>query len=1128
MVSQTKLLQQEQTLLLGGELQKESTQEVKQEVAVVKDKPQTIEVQTATGKQILTLQEENDARQFTNDVLSGKASTVSLSSGFGDSPFKARARFLVSQGESQAAIAIKESRKNRAEGVIAGTITDLTERDKLTLINEIEKNVKQSRPDLRKKEQITIPTKSGRKITARVFATSQENLRNQLSETSPKPLQGNISLLDRDIEVRKQKMETSVPVENFADFTRRTARGLRDDPKSLIGTTKGFVTSTGNRVFDNFTGGLQNIGGKLRAAGSIIDTEEERTRSARVNRLRDANFTLSEEFVKKGGDPAAFELFQEQAVQKSKDRINFAAVKKRDDLVNGLAIKVNSGKLTREEAINQAETKLNKFQKDLVELETKKLSNELTSLSKDVALSRASINFFSNAVVEAETQVALLSIGPVGVALDVAIFVAEATQLPGAIKEVVVEGIGGDLRPAKTLGLNLASSALGGGIGAKGVSLQNKANLQKELGSLKLNSEVIGVGADALGGFKLTNAEIAKFTKMIDAGVDISAVSIGGSTPKGTKAVGALLVVGGRKGESSAGFVQGKVLLETKGKQSFSDVTGRIRTIQKGKKFESIIDLASVTPRKFSPSSFERALFFDTARVSKIETNQNIRKLELTSELKELKNPTITKNNLLFKFEQDLDLGFKNLIESGRKSKKKPSKSEITLFDLTKNTDVKVEKVGEIDLINGKASIEAIAGSRLFNIAGMSKGLGKLIDETKTRNVKTKKPRKEKGASISQLNKRLDNLFKDNGDLLIRKKDNVKKDKSISINQLNKRLDNLFKDDKFSESQVTSKDINRNVANLFQVRKTNNKKSKKAKVIKSEVPQAILIEGAFKEFALTKNTGQVKDLTRTNIFGKTQFNQQQEFRTKLDDSNERFNILNSQNLFGKQVELPNQKQRPRLNISQNFKLSQKQNQELNLRFNSRQTSSVNITTIIPKIPKIPNMNLNITPKKFRSRLNDKTKYDIFIKNKKVAKGIVGKGNANDLGSFVVDNSIAAQYRLKKSPKKQKVSDKINIPVNYFELNKNKFRGFQIVRGKPKKLKNKFIEKRNRRLDTSGESSQIKAAQVVGRLKRNARRQAKQSNAFGNLIGTTNVKAKPKKKRKAVRTSGIFGMTKGLI
>ncbi len=108
-------------------------------------------------------------------------------------------------------------------------------------------------------------------------------------------------------------------------------------------------------------------------------------------------------------------------------------------------------------------------------------------------------------------------------------------------------------------------------------------------------------------------------------------------------------------------------------------------------------------------------------------------------------------------------------------------------------------------------------------------------------------------------------------------------------------------------------------------------------------------------------------------------------------------------------------------------------------------------------------------------------FNVFVKSKgkqiKVTKNTVIESTAQDIGSFLVDNTLSAEFSLRKS-RKQPKQPKIQVPKNYWELNKNKFRQFRIKKGQPIPLKNTFIELKSRRLDTFGEIRNITAERLI--------------------------------------------------
>lgn len=122
-------------------------------------------------------------------------------------------------------------------------------------------------------------------------------------------------------------------------------------------------------------------------------------------------------------------------------------------------------------------------------------------------------------------------------------------------------------------------------------------------------------------------------------------------------------------------------------------------------------------------------------------------------------------------------------------------------------------------------------------------------------------------------------------------------------------------------------------------------------------------------------------------------------------------------------------------------------------------------------------------KKTKSKAGKQEPYDVYIKKKKIADNLE-MNRARDFGAYVVDNSIAAQFRMVKSSGKIN-KPPIQTPKDYFAKNQNKFRNFMYRKGKAIQMKNKYIEKKNKRLDSSGEISQITAARFIAARRKKA-------------------------------------------
>lgn len=108
-------------------------------------------------------------------------------------------------------------------------------------------------------------------------------------------------------------------------------------------------------------------------------------------------------------------------------------------------------------------------------------------------------------------------------------------------------------------------------------------------------------------------------------------------------------------------------------------------------------------------------------------------------------------------------------------------------------------------------------------------------------------------------------------------------------------------------------------------------------------------------------------------------------------------------------------------------------------------------------------------------------YNVFVKskgvNKKVNKVPLMENIARDLGSWVVDNTLSAEFSIKKAKGKPR-PPKVIVPNNYFNRNTFKFRNFIMKQGKVIPLKNKYIERKERRLDSVGEVRNITIARLL--------------------------------------------------
>ena len=150
-------------------------------------------------------------------------------------------------------------------------------------------------------------------------------------------------------------------------------------------------------------------------------------------------------------------------------------------------------------------------------------------------------------------------------------------------------------------------------------------------------------------------------------------------------------------------------------------------------------------------------------------------------------------------------------------------------------------------------------------------------------------------------------------------------------------------------------------------------------------------------------------------------------------------------------------------------------------------------------------------KRFISKVPTSKPYNVFVRTggirKQVAKGLT-KNQARDFGAFVTDNSLSAEFKIKKVSGKIK-QPSVQISKDYYAINQTKFRTFKIRKGKKIPLKNTFIEIKQNRLDTIGEVNKITATRLIAQQ---PRRKMSARN-LQNIFGMTQTKVKKVKKSK---------------
>lgn len=250
---------------------------------------------------------------------------------------------------------------------------------------------------------------------------------------------------------------------------------------------------------------------------------------------------------------------------------------------------------------------------------------------------------------------------------------------------------------------------------------------------------------------------------------------------------------------------------------------------------------------------------------------------------------------------------------------------------------------------------------------------------------------------------------------------------------------------------------------------------------------------------------QPQDITQIQDFSATQ--EQKQVNRQLQNLSGTLSEKQFQDITAKQEQKQFQKQLDAqlLRQQQAQKQFQKQLQAQGIDF------TVRIPPFRPKIPPVFTFEFEEDPVVKKIRRSNKP-HDVFVKTKgkrvKIADNVMGN-IALDLGSNVTDRSLAAEFSIKESKGKIK-EPPFRPPKNYWDFNQNKFRPFRIKMGRKIPLKNTWIEKMNRRLDSAGERNQISVARLLAQQTKRNTQMSQMNKAFGNIFGGT---SKPKKKTK---------------
>lgn len=133
-------------------------------------------------------------------------------------------------------------------------------------------------------------------------------------------------------------------------------------------------------------------------------------------------------------------------------------------------------------------------------------------------------------------------------------------------------------------------------------------------------------------------------------------------------------------------------------------------------------------------------------------------------------------------------------------------------------------------------------------------------------------------------------------------------------------------------------------------------------------------------------------------------------------------------------------------------------------------------------------------------------YNVYGKEKKskrfrkLNKVPLTKAKAKDVGAYMIDHSLAATWKIKKTSKmaEKKV---LETPSGYYARTSRKYRANKIRKGKKVPMKDKWIEKRGKRLDTRDEVRKITLAKKIKevRAKPAAKKKAVKKTPFEKMF-----------------------------
>ncbi len=784
---------------------------------------------------------------------------------------------------------------------------------------------------------------------------------------------------------------------------------------------------------------------------------------------------------------------------------------------------LNERKITAEEANKELTDKTEQLNKtfqgkiekvvtDFTKKEGEKINDRLTKLSKVQGLKQAIVL----APITIATGIALVGVGGIATTgLKILFGTVAAFQIP-ALTQIIKDR---DLLTITTLGITVAGFAIGGAIGGKirGKFIES-TKIRPAIDRAQVETIVKARNLEVIKKFKFPKEFELEVKTLIDKGFSIrvietklKAVRVADSKllPDVRGRFIEILTRDGRIIETiSIGDVIAITPRKTFSRDIISESVGKVigekslistRTIVgklKGDKFKALEELVTlqetqITGRERLTRTEEQIRAETTTFLVEKLTKRQIKKQKIFKPdefggvfrtKKDLIGGNILEATKLTK--QQLDLFLKQQKKAGKRISETEAVSieKVTGLDITRDIRIKElgfgvkQELGEIltGFKTGKSKIQSFTVN---------------IPEIKIKKIPKKVPRKTLqevfGAGTEVKKFQFKDFFKTKGG-----KDIIQQQK-----QINKNIDELVKT---GVPEIITKEVAREIVKVEVRPKLVFGKIEPFGDV-GKIDDLGVLSGRLGGGLLTglETKGELKEKERARGRGRVDLGLLTGLASGLETKQERKQRLKTGLLFPditKVISDFSQVQKPLTGFAQIQPQAQLQSQLQQLETNLMgiEISPIPITTpITPKIPTTIPFVFGIPKKKKLIRLPKLDMgFDVFVKSKgkqiKVTKNPVIESSAKDIGSFLVDNTLSAEFSLKKSSKQPK-QPKIQVPKNYWELNKNKFRQFRIKKGQPIPLKNTFIELKPQRLDTFGEIRKITTARLI------SQRRAKKTN-----------------------------------